>query len=329
MLGTDSNCGSMIELAILMKRTRMKHIHCLYSQSIHQEYLILLARKLFFATILSLTIAHHTLAETLEIDATTLAKWSAPYRGWHYHPDHVIPAKPAIKGFEDVEMTDVPTVFQIPDDPKWYMSFIGFDGKGYQSFIAESDDLINWGNFRLAMGYGPKGSFDHGGEWEKSCIYQPWLVEHKGDFYNFYNAANGNIEQSGIAISENLTDWERQTENPVLPIGEKNSYNQKFSSDPKVYRDGDHWTCFFFGVGKQGAHIMAAFSRDLLNWTIDPEPLYKAGQNPSGLDKQYAHKTSLVWNPSNQTFYLFYNAVGTQGRGIGLISSEPLAETKK
>jgi hypothetical protein len=97
-----------------------------------------------------------------------------------------------------------------------------------------------------------------------------------------------------------------------------------------VFRDGDHWTMFYFGVGKGGAHIMIAFSRDLVHWTAHPEPLYKAGGNPSGLDKQYAHKISLLFNAKNETFYLFYNAVpgkrgATGGRGIGLITSKPLA----
>lgn len=31
-----------------------------------------------------------------EIDRETLDKWSAPYRGWHYQPGHVIPAQPNI-----------------------------------------------------------------------------------------------------------------------------------------------------------------------------------------------------------------------------------------
>ena len=48
-----------------------------------------------------------------------------------------------------------------------------------------------------------------------------------------------------------------------------------------------------------------------------------------GLDKQYAHKISLVFNPRNDTFYMYYNAVPggpdiTGGRGIGLITSKPL-----
>ena len=66
-----------------------------------------------------------------------------------------------------------------------------------------------------------------------------------------------------------------------------------------------------------------AFSRDLRHWTAHPDPLYKAGGNPSGLDKNYAHKISLVWNPQNETFYLYYCACGNKGRGIGLITGKP------
>jgi predicted GH43/DUF377 family glycosyl hydrolase len=334
-----------------------------------------------------------------EMDEITIRKWSEPFRNWHYYPDLIIPANPGIEGFEDVKMTDVPTVFQVKGSDRWLMTFIGFDGMGYQSFVAESKDLIHWGNRQLAMGYGPEGEFDHGGvvlgaylykdydikaprmlknkkgyyyslygsyprqggyelrpgyegiamsrdgisweraknepilsvhqedcgTWEKDCIYQPWLLEHKGKYYNFYNAAEGHIEQSGLALSDNLLDWSRYEHNPVIPNGPEGSFNEKFSSDPKVFRDRDHWVAFFFGVGKGGAHIMVAFSRDLYNWQVDPEPLYKAGGNPSGIDGRYAHKISLVWNPEDETYYMFYCAVDQKGtRGIGLITSNPL-----
>jgi len=333
-----------------------------------------------------------------QIDRETLDKWSAPYRGWHYEPDHVISAEPKIPGHEAFKDTDCPCVYQISGQPgKWYMSFIAFNGKGYNSFVAESTNLVQWTNPKLAMGFGKPGEFDFGGcvvgaylyesydikaprllkqrdgkywslygaypkqggyelkpgyegvassedgitwersqdepilsvfqkgcaSWEKDCIYQPWLVEHEGKFYNMYNA-KGNVEQMGLAFSEDLLIWKRYEKNPVIPVGPKGSYNDRFSADGKIFRDGDHWTCFFFGVGKGGAHIMIAFSRDLLHWTVDPEPLYKAGGNPSGLDQKYAHKISLVYNPKNETFYLYYCATGNKGRGIGLITSKPL-----
>ena len=332
------------------------------------------------------------------IDASTVAQWSAPYRNWHYWPDHVIPSEPRIPGHESFRNTDCPCVFQLPGQPNhWYMSFIAFDGNGYKSFIAESDDLLHWTNMRLAIGFGKEGEFDHGGrvigaflyesydikaprvlkkregkfwslfgaypkqggyemrpgyegiassddglewtraqdsptlsvydsdckDWERSCIYQPWLLESNGRFYDFYNAANGGTEQTGLAFSDDLLKWQRHAANPVVPV-RAGGYDEQFASDPKVYRDGDHWTMFYFGVGKNGAHIMAAFSRDLLHWTADPEPLYKASGNPSGLDAQYAHKTSIVYNPRNDTYYLYYCACGNKGRGIGLLTSKPV-----
>ena len=101
-------------------------------------------------------------------------------------------------------------------------------------------------------------------------------------------------------------------------------YGAGFASDGKVFRDGDHWVMFYFGLGAGGAHIMSAFSYDLMNWKASTVPLYLAGGNPSGLDSTYAHKISLVYNSQNDTYYMYYCAVGNAGRGIGLITSKPI-----
>ncbi|MFW5693478.1 MAG: hypothetical protein ACOCWL_04620 [Thermoguttaceae bacterium] len=115
------------------------------------------------------------------IDRETLDRWSAPYRGWHYHAEHVVSADLKIPGHEDFRSFDVPTVYQLPGrSDRWYMSYIGFNGQGYNSFVAESTDLVHWTNHRPAMGFGPEGEFDHGGR-----------------------------EQIGLAFSENLLDWKR------------------------------------------------------------------------------------------------------------------------
>ena len=342
-------------------------------------------------------------ADKAKIDRATIDAWSAPFRGWHYYADPIIPADLKIQGYEKFCNFDVPTVYQIPGQKgKWFMSFIGFNEKGYNSFVAESTDLIHWSHPRLAMGFGEVGRFDFGGcviggylyqsyniksprllkkrdgkywtlygcypkqggyemrpgyegvaagsdglswqsvknkpilaiqdtdcgVWEKDCIYQPWLVEYKGRFYNFYNAANGGKEQSGMACSSDLLNWKRYVKNPVIQNC-KGGYDEEFASDPKVFRDGNHWTMFYFGVNADGAHIMIAFSKDLIHWTSHPEPLYKAGGHPGGLDELYAHKISLVYNRSNKMFYLYYCAVGNKGRCIGLLTSKILTTNNK
>jgi hypothetical protein len=72
--------------------------------------------------------------KSIVIDEETLDKWSAPYRGWYYYPEPVIPSDFRIPGHEDFQSFDVPTVFQLPGQPeKWFMSFIGFNGYGYIS----------------------------------------------------------------------------------------------------------------------------------------------------------------------------------------------------
>jgi len=222
---------------------------------------------------------------TSDIDPATMDNWAAPYRGWHYQSGHVIPADPKIPGFEEFHNADVPCVYQIPGQlDKWFMSFIAFNGRGYNSFVAESTNLVHWSNPRLAMGFGPANEFDAGGcvigaflyesyeikaprllkkrdgkywtlygcyprqggyelrpgsegvawsedglawrrakntpilavqdpdrgIWEKDCVYQPWLVEDRGRFFDFYNAANGGIEQSGVQSEEGHREARRE-----------------------------------------------------------------------------------------------------------------------
>ena len=129
------------------------------------------------------------------IDAATVEQWSKKFLGWHYWPKYVIGPKPGVVGFEAVHMTDCPTVFQLPGDPKWYLSYIGFDGQGYQSFLASSDDLVHWRQLGLAMGYGPKGEFDHGGVVLGAYLYDSYdlaaprtLKRHQGKFWSLYGA---------------------------------------------------------------------------------------------------------------------------------------------
>jgi predicted GH43/DUF377 family glycosyl hydrolase len=331
-----------------------------------------------------------------EIDTKTVRDWSDRFRNWTYYSKPMFAYELKIPGHEAFHNWDVPCVYQIPEFPgKWFISFIAFNGKGYNSFVAESTDLVNWEKPRLAFGFGGEGEFDHGGRvvgaymyntwdikgsralrrkdglywtlygcyprqggyelrpgaeglassqdgltwtrawpettldvyqkevkpWEHSCIYQPWLVEHQGKWYDFYNAANGGIEQSGFATSTNLVNWTRYPDNPVIRNRPQWS-DASMASDPKVFWDTDHWVMFYFGNGKFGVCILVAFSTDLEHWTQERDPLYKPGGHPGGYDKNGALKISLVWNPVNEVYYMFYNMLSPRGMNIGLLTSK-------
>ena len=77
-----------------------------------------------------------------------------------------------------------------------------FVGVGQNGLISTSDDGLAW---RRAKNQPTLSVSDADcGAWEKSCIYQPWLLEHENKFYNFYNAAQGGVEQTGLAFSTDL-----------------------------------------------------------------------------------------------------------------------------
>jgi beta-xylosidase len=73
------------------------------------------------------------------------------------------------------------------------MSFAAFDGKGYNSFVAESDDLVHWRQPCLAMGFGKPGEFDHGGCVIGAFLYDSYdiraprvLKRRDGKFWTLY-----------------------------------------------------------------------------------------------------------------------------------------------
>ncbi len=53
------------------------------------------------------------------------------------------------------EMTDSPTIFRYAN--KWYMTYLLFDGKGYETKIASSDDLLHWDTLGCILSRRDKG----------------------------------------------------------------------------------------------------------------------------------------------------------------------------
>ena len=147
-------------------------------------------------------------------------------------------------------------------------------------------------------------------DWEKGGLYKSWLLEHEGLFYLYYNAKNQEhswIEQTGVAISTDLTHWERYAGNPVLKVGPRGAFDDLFASDPCVFRLQDGWVMFYFGNSSDHhARDSAAFSHDLLHWEKCGEVLVDVGPEGS-IDSRYAHKAGMI--AKDGVLYHFYCAV--------------------
>lgn len=77
--------------------------------------------------------------------ASELDDYRTPYK----HPDLVL-AGVGVPGAFDELAGDIPFVFT--HENAFYMSYVGFDGEGYQTGLARSEDLVGWRRIGLILG---------------------------------------------------------------------------------------------------------------------------------------------------------------------------------
>lgn len=313
----------------------------------------------------------------IEITDEKIQKYLTPYR----YPQPVLHGS-GREGAFDRMAVDIPFVFRHKDC--FYMLYTGFDGEGYQSALAVSDDLLHWthkgvilkrhmesgrwdrvggaatwmikesddlwevprlkkvdGKYWMVYhsypgtGYEsgpaeiglawtrdeelldwhfpdkPVFSWRDGEEWEAGGLYKACIIQNDGLWYMFYNAKDREerwTEQTGMAWSRDLEHWTRCRENPVLRV-DRDSWDERFVSDPCIVKDGDVWVNFYFGYGKMygDGHTHAqeglALSRDLITWEKVREPILTCGE-PGCIDSGHAHKASVVYY--NGVLYHFY-----------------------
>lgn len=189
-------------------------------------------------------------------------------------------------------------------------TYHAYPGTGYESGpasigICTSSDLKQWQLEEPLLKPEPNLA------WEAGGLYKSWLLENDGTWYLFYNAKNkkehGWNEQIGVATSTDLKKWARNAANPILKNGKAGSFDEQFASDPCVFKLGEAWVMFYFGLDTTGhARDGAAFSKDLVNWEKSTEPLIGLGK-PGSIDSIHAHKPGMI--AKDGVLYHFYCAV--------------------
>jgi hypothetical protein len=319
--------------------------------------------------------------------ALRTARYETPYKY-----GKLVLAASGEAGTFDARAVDCPFVFS--HDGRFYMTYLGFDGTGYQTGLASSKDLVNWkklgcilkrdpsspitrynvgmnwivrdtrlrspgalkkydGRFLGVFHAYPNAGYESGpaviglcrsrdlmnweigdiilrpedgAEWERGGLYKPCLVEEGGTFYLFYNAKNTERrwrEQTGVATSRDLKTWKRYEGNPIIPTGGAGSLDERFASDPAVFRDGKDWVYFYYSLDAKGkARDLLAVGPDAYHATKSDRVLIDVGP-PGSVDSTYAHKPSVIWHEG--ALYHFYCAVSGRNpkevRGISVARS--------
>ncbi|WP_233566863.1 glycoside hydrolase family protein [Cohnella endophytica] len=101
-------------------------------------------------------------------DNTDFKRWSTDYK-----LGSPVIAGSGMKGRFDSHGVDSPFVFYHGD--RYMMTYIGFDGLGYQTALAESDDLIHWRSLGTIL------RRNEGNDWDRIGAAGTWLLKESDE----------------------------------------------------------------------------------------------------------------------------------------------------
>lgn len=164
--------------------------------------------------------------------------------------------------------------------------------------------------------------------YEKDKIWKSHIIWDGSRYINYYNAGWG-PEIMCMAYSDDLLDWTREENNPLLTVTKDESGNQwgaQLSADADVVKIGDTWVMFYFTDSPHSIIDTFALSKDMVHWQKSYVPLRSTDKDYNSL---CAHKPCVF--KYEGVVYHFYCSVGMingkKVRNIALATSERDIET--
>ena len=183
------------------------------------------------------------------------------------------------------KMVDSPTVFR--SQGIWYMTYIVFDGHGYETWLVQSDDLLQWETKGRILsfteetwdasqkaGYVSLVDIDWGGSYEVERFQDQYWMTYLGGNVDGYEAGRLKV---GLANSPALTEVEEWTtsKDPILSPADEAArwFEEKTIYKSLVIRDREMHTGYPFvmyynakGDTANYESIGMAVSNDMIAW---------------------------------------------------------------
>ena len=235
---------------------------------------------------------------------------------------------------------DCPTVFRVGD--KWLMTYVvyngkdGTDGRGYETWLAESDDLLHWSTLGRVLSYKDDGwdMNQRGGflaliDWTWDGSYE--LGEYKGKYWMTYIGGHGTGYEAvreplniGLAWTKGdvtkAHEWQ-SSDKPLLSINDKDvqwweklvQYKSTIYDDPAKTL-GKRFVMFYNAGGINPANklkaerIGIALSNDMKKWKrYDGNPVFanEIGGIITG-DAQIVRIDSPLTSHPSPLYVMFY-----------------------
>jgi predicted GH43/DUF377 family glycosyl hydrolase len=164
---------------------------------------------------------------------------------------------------------DCPTIFR--KDKKWFMTYLTFGGRGYETWLAQSDDLLNWKSLGKLL------SFSDSTDWDgnqkagyNALVDTKWggkygISKYKGKYWmSYFGGKEKGYEPEPLSIGMAYTtveptiaqEWKRLV-NPVLASSDANvrwweNRNKLFKStviEDKKRLTGHPFVMYYNAVG--------------------------------------------------------------------------------
>lgn len=245
-----------------------------------------------------------------------------------------------LPGHYDMLSVDCPFVFW--HNGQWQMLHIGYDGIGYQTALAASDDLIHW---QKTVPLFPRETLRG---WERAGITGIWLLKEddlacrpvlkkwQGKYWMVYHSYPEFGYEAGPACiglawteDETLSHWERLPE-PILSWENGNSWERGgLYKGSLVAHDGRFY--LFYNAKEQDQwpwheQIGLAVSDDMLHWTRASEaPLIR--NTPDGWDSRFCADPCVVRDGDKWCMF-YYGFDGTHAQE-GIAISQDLLHWEK
>lgn len=152
---------------------------------------------------------------------------------------------------DDTKKLDCPTVFRKGDN--WFMSYIQFDGRGYETWLAESKDLLHWNTLGKLLslnsdttswdanqraGYMSLEDLTWGGSYELSKYKRKYWMSYIGGKEKGYESGLLSI---GIANSSKRIDQPSEWNTSKKPVLSSKDSDTRWWEDKKLFKSSIIW----------------------------------------------------------------------------------------
>ncbi len=261
----------------------------------------------------------------------------APYRTPYKYPKLILGGS-GVPGSFDEKAVDCPFVFSA--NGKFYLTYVGFDGTGYQTGICESTNLVDWTRKGVILARDPSDSITR---FNIACasilreneLQSPArLVKVGGRYVAAWHAyPNAGYEEGaaviGLAWSDDLLHWER---GPVILRAEDGAeWERGGLYKPYLVKIGDTFH-LYYNAKTTGTpwkeQTGLAISKDLKTWTRHPaNPLIRNGPEGSP-DFRFASDPVVVSHRGQWGMFYFGLAKDGYARDLFAFGDSPTKFTK-